>query len=111
LVEKVVKVSKEEILKSYNKEVYIYQDRSIPVIRVDEKLGIESADTDKHLILVQLGDSYYGLLVDELLGQQEIVIKKLSGVLGKMKEYLGATILGNGNITLILDVGNLCSGV
>lgn len=111
LVEKVVKVSKEEILNSYNKEVYIYQGKSIPVIRVDERLGLKSEDKEKHLILVHLGDSYYGLLVDELLGQQEIVIKKLSGVLGKMKEYLGATILGNGNITLILDVGNICSGV
>lgn len=110
LVEKVVKVSKEEILNSYNKEVYIYQGKSIPVIRVDEKLNITPSDKAKHLIIVHLGDNYYGLLVDDLLGQQEIVIKKLTGILGKMKEYLGATILGNGNITLILDVGNICSG-
>ena len=46
-------------------------------------------------------------MVDGLIGQQEIAIKKLSGTLGKMKEYLGATILGNGDITLILDIGNL----
>lgn len=111
LVEKVVKVSKDEILESYNKEVYIYQGKSIPVIRVDEKLNIVASDKEKHLIIVHLGDRYYGLLVDELLGQQEIVIKKLTGVLGKMEEYLGATILGNGNITLILDVGNICGGV
>ncbi|MDY0235523.1 MAG: chemotaxis protein CheA [Gudongella sp.] len=111
LVEKVVRVTKEEILETYNKEVYIYQGKSISVVRVDEKLGLAPLDTNKHLILVHLGDDYYGLLVDELLGQQEIVIKKLSGVLGKMKEYLGATILGNGNITLILDVGNICGGV
>ena len=55
-----------------------------------------------------LGQRYYGLLVDELIGQQEIVIKKLNGILGKMKEYLGATILGNGDVTLILDTGTLC---
>jgi len=109
LVEKVVKVEAGEILESHNKEIYMYRGKAIPVIRVDEKLGIESADSEKHLILVHLGDKHYGLLVDDLLGQQEIVIKKLSGVLGKMKEYLGATILGNGDITLILDVGNLCS--
>jgi len=109
LVEKVVKVEEGEILESHNKEIYMYRGKAIPVIRVDEKLGIESVDGEKHLILVHLGDKHYGLLVDDLLGQQEIVIKKLSGVLGKMKEYLGATILGNGDITLILDVGNLCS--
>ncbi len=108
LVEKVVKIEDGEIKNSLDKEVYIYRGHAIQVIRVDEKLGIEPSEAEKHLILVHLGDKYYGLLVDELLGQQEIVIKKLSGVLGKMKEYLGATILGNGDITLILDVGNLC---
>ncbi|MDX9916880.1 MAG: chemotaxis protein CheA [Gudongella sp.] len=108
LVEKVVKIEDGEIKNSLDKEVYIYRGQAIQVIRVDEKLGIEPSEAEKHLILVHLGDKYYGLLVDELLGQQEIVIKKLSGVLGKMKEYLGATILGNGDITLILDVGNLC---
>lgn len=109
LVEKVVKVESLEILDSINGEVYMYRGQAIPVIRVDQKLGIESLNREKHLILVHLGDRYYGLLVDQLIGQQEIVIKKLSGVLGRMKEYLGATILGNGDITLILDVGNLCS--
>lgn len=109
LVEKVVKVRDGEIKNSLNREVYIYRGQATPVIRLDEKLGIDAIDAEKHLILVHLGDRYYGLLVDDLLGQQEIVIKKLSGVLGKMKEYLGATILGNGDITLILDVGNLCS--
>jgi two-component system chemotaxis sensor kinase CheA len=109
LVEKVVKVGEGEIMNSLNKEVYMYRGQVTPVIRVDEKLGIPASEAEKHLILVHLGDRYFGLLVDDLLGQQEIVIKKLSGFLGKMKEYLGATILGNGDITLILDVGNLCS--
>jgi len=108
LVEKVVKVTDGEIMNSLNREVYMYRGQATPVIRLDKKLGIQASSSGKHLILVHLGDRYYGLLVDDLLGQQEIVIKKLSGVLGKMKEYLGATILGNGDITLILDVGNLC---
>lgn len=108
-IEKVVKIKHEEIIRTHNDEIYLYNGRVIPVIRVNKKLGILSEEKDKHLVLLLLGEQYYGLLVDGLIGQQEIVIKKLSGVLGKMKEYLGATILGNGEIVLILDIGNLCS--
>ncbi|WP_303861329.1 chemotaxis protein CheA [Alkalibaculum bacchi] len=111
VIEKVVKVEKDQILQSHNNEVYIYRDKAIPVIRVNKSLGIESERANKHIILVLLGDQYYGLLVDDLIGQQEIVIKKLSRVLGKMREYLGATILGDGDITLILDVSNLSNDV
>ena len=109
IIEKVVKVEEDEILKSHNDEVYTYREKVVSVVRLNRKLSIEEIESEKHLILILLGNQHYGLLVDGLIGQQEIVIKKLTGTLGKMKEYLGATILGNGDITLILDVGNLCS--
>ena len=109
IIDKVVKIEKEEILKSHSSEIYIYRNKAVPVIRVNEKLSIETRGEEKHIILIQLGDQHYGLLVDRLIGQQEIVIKKLTGILGKMKEYLGATILGNGEIILILDASNLCN--
>ncbi len=110
IIEKVVNAKPGDIRQSHNEEVYIYRGKVIPVVRVNEKLGIESEGLNQHIILIMLGGKHYGLLVDDLIGQQEIVIKKLSGTLSNMKEYLGATILGNGDITLILDVGNLCSG-
>lgn len=109
IIEKVVKVEKDEILQSHQDEVYMYRGIAVPVVRINEKLSIDEIQSEKHLILILLGNKYYALLVDLLIGQQEIVIKKLTGILGKMNEYLGATILGNGDITLILDVGNLCS--
>ena len=108
IIDKVVRVEKEEILKSHSNEIYMYRNKAVPVIRVNEKLAIEATEEEKHIILIQLGDKHYGLLVDKLMGQQEIVIKKLTGILSKMKEYLGATILGNGEIILILDASNLC---
>lgn len=109
LIEKVVKVLPGDIKDSHNGEVYIYREKVIPVLRVNEALGLTTDSTHQHIILVNIGGNQYGLVVDELIGQQEIVIKKLSGVLGRMKEYLGAAILGNGDITLILDIGNLVS--
>jgi two-component system chemotaxis sensor kinase CheA len=48
-------------------------------------------------------------MVDELVGQQEIVIKKLGRELRHLKKYLGATILGNGDIAMILDTNVICS--
>lgn len=108
IIERVVKIKPGEILESHKNEVYVYRDKSVPLVRVNEELNLQSQSEDGHLILVQLGSQYYGLLVDDLIGQQETVIKKLGGPLAKMKEFLGATILGNGDIVLILDVGNLC---
>ncbi|MGB4589277.1 MAG: chemotaxis protein CheA [Clostridiaceae bacterium] len=110
IIEKVLKLTPGDIKASHFEEVYVYREKVIPVIRLSEKLDIVSKAQDQHLILVAVGGKRYGLVVDDLIGQQEIVIKKLSGTLSKMKEYLGASILGNGEITLILDVGNLCSG-
>lgn len=110
LIEKVVKVLPGDIKDSHNGEVYVYREKVIPVLRVNEALSLSSEGKNQHIILVNIGGRQYGLVVDELIGQQEIVIKKLSGSLSKMKEYLGAAILGNGDITLILDVGNLVSG-
>ncbi|MBO1265340.1 chemotaxis protein CheA [Proteiniclasticum sp. SCR006] len=110
LIEKVVKVNEGDVKDSHNGEVYIYREKVIPVIRINEKLSLPMDTSNQHIIMVNIGGKQYGLLVDELIGQQEIVIKKLSGSVGKMNEYLGAAILGNGDITLILDVGNLVSG-
>jgi len=109
IIEKVLRVTPGDIKASHFEEVYVYREKVIPVIRLSEKLNVVSKAKEHHLILVAIGGKRYGLVVDDLIGQQEIVIKKLSGTLSKMKEYLGASILGNGEITLILDVGNLCS--
>jgi two-component system chemotaxis sensor kinase CheA len=51
---------------------------------------------------------FYGLIADELIGQQEIVIKKIDPLLQQLDRYQGATILGNGSIALILDVNAIC---
>lgn len=109
VIERVIKVEKDEIISTHGDEVYIYKNKAIPVVHVAERINIPDTEGNKHIIIVLLGNQYYGLIVDELVGQQEIVIKKLGSVLKDTKEYLGATILGNGDITLILDTSNLCS--
>ncbi len=107
IIKKVMKLDNSRLKKSHTSEIYTYRDEAIPVIRLSEKLRLESNNDDSHIILITLGDKNYGVLIDNFIGQQEIVIKKLGGSLKHLKEYIGATILGNGDIVLILDISNL----
>ena len=107
-IDRVISYSKENIKKINGKEFIIYRDDVIPLVRLNERLGINSSDKNKKfVIIVNAGDKTFGLLVDSLIGQQEIVIKPLGRTLKNLNEYIGATILGNGLVTLILDVGVL----
>ena len=107
-IDRVIDYKEENIKKSNGKEVIIYRENVIPLIRLNETLDIEASETNKKfVIIVNVGDKTIGLLVDSLLGQQEIVIKPLGKTLKNLDQYIGATILGNGLVTLILDVGAL----
>lgn len=107
-IDRVIDYKEENIKRSNGKEVIVYRENVIPLIRLNETLDIESSETDKKfVIIVNVGDKTIGLLVDSLLGQQEIVIKPLGKTLKNLDQYIGATILGNGLVTLILDVGAL----
>ena len=107
-IDRVIDYKEERIKKTNGKEVIIYREKVIPLLRLNERLGIEAEDEEKKfVIIVNVGDKTVGLLVDTLLGQQEIVIKPLGKTLKELNEYIGATILGNGLVTLILDVGAL----
>lgn len=106
-IDRVIDYHEEKVKKSNNKEVIIYSDKVIPLVRVNEKLGMPcKQEGKKYIIIVRVGEKTSGLLVDSLLGQQEIVIKPLGKTLQSLKEYIGATILG-GKVTLILDVSSL----
>ncbi|WP_160670622.1 chemotaxis protein CheA [Clostridium sp. C8-1-8] len=107
-IDRVIDYKEENIKKTNGREVIVYRDNVIPLIRLNETLQIDTSKKDKNfIIIVKVGDKVVGLLVDSLLGQQEIVIKPLGKTLEGLKEYIGATILGNGLVTLILDVGAL----
>ena len=107
-IDRVIDYKEERVKKTNGEEVIIYRDNVIPLIRLNERLNIESKDSNKKfIIIVKVGERTVGLLVDSLFGQQEIVIKPLGKSLKFLKEYIGATILGNGLVTLILDVAAL----
>ena len=92
------------------KEVIQIRDLVIPLIRLNKILDIESEkDPEDNLVvvIVKKGDKQAGLVVDELIGQQEIVIKSLGKYISKCKIISGATVLGDGEVALILDANTL----
>ena len=93
-----------------NKEVINLRGTVIPLIRLTEVLDVESTrSTEDNLIvvIVKKGDKMAGLVIDELIGQQEIVIKSLGKYIKQCKFISGATILGDGEVALILDANAL----
>ncbi|WP_139904148.1 chemotaxis protein CheA [Clostridium thermarum] len=107
-IDRVIDFDESMVKKSNNREVILYRGNVIPFVRVNQKLGIHSDESkNKFIVIAQIGDKTAGLLVDSLLGQQEIVIKPLGKTLQGLKEYIGATILGDGLVTLILDAAAL----
>lgn len=93
-----------------NKEVIHLRGIVIPLIRLSEVLDIASKKNPEEnmtVVIVKKGDRLSGLVVDELMGQQEIVIKSLGKYITRCKVISGATILGDGEVALILDTNAL----
>ena len=93
-----------------NNEVINLRGNVIPLVRLSKELDIESQKSPEEnmvVVIVKKGEKLAGLVVDELIGQQEIVIKSLGKYINKCKIISGATILGDGEVALILDANAL----
>lgn len=93
-----------------SEEVIHLRGSVIPLIRLNEVVDIESTRKENEnmvVAIVKKGDKQAGLVVDKLMGQQEIVIKSLGKFIGKSRLISGATILGDGEVALILDTNVL----
>ena len=103
-------ISPNEVKLVQNKEVINLRGTVIPLIRLNKVLDIESKTSENQdliVVIVKKGDKMAGLVIDELIGQQEIVIKSLGKYIKQCKFISGATILGDGEIALILDANAL----
>lgn len=92
------------------KEVIYLRGTVIPLVHMDTILDCQDTEDkpeDITVVVVNKGDSSVGVVVDNLIGQQEIVIKSLGKVIEDNKYISGATILGDGEVALIIDVNSL----
>jgi two-component system chemotaxis sensor kinase CheA len=97
-------------------EVIRVRDRLVPLLRLDQILGLrgngllkEASEKpwEKLVVVVESKEERSCLMVDELLGQEEIVIKSLGGWLKNVKGIAGGAILGDGRVGLILDIAGI----
>jgi two-component system, chemotaxis family, sensor kinase CheA len=90
-------------------ELYRLRERLLPMVWLDRLLGLEADNPDQskghYLAVLEAEGCRYGLVVDDLMSPEEIVVKPLSPVLREIGLFSGATVLGNGTLALILDIG------
>lgn len=110
-IETIEEIMANEIKFVQAKEVIHIRGMVIPLIRLDQLLDCEPEQEEREsltVIIVRKGDKFAGLIVDELNGQQEIVIKSLGKYINSSTKIIsGATVLGDGEVALILDVNTL----
>ena len=109
-IETLEDITKDDIKFVNSKEVIHLRDKVIPIIRLGKLLDVESSSEDSEnmtVVIVRKGDKRAGIVVDSLIGQMEIVIKSLGSYINVNKMISGATILGDGDIALIIDVNTL----
>ncbi|ABQ46257.1 CheA signal transduction histidine kinase [Thermotoga petrophila RKU-1] len=108
-IDTILSISKKDIQRIQDRDVIVIRGEVVPVYRLWEVLQIEHTKELKEMeaVIVRVGNRKYGIVVDELLGQDDIVIKSLGKVFSEVKEFSGAAILGDGSIALIINVSGI----
>lgn len=110
-IDRTINITQEDIKTVQNKEVIVLRGQIIPIIRLGDVLNVPREEGEEHddifVVVVHIGERKAGIVVDTLIGQQEIVIKTLGKLLAGLKVISGATVLGDGRVALILDVSAL----
>lgn len=106
-VVEIVRIPVNEIKSVKEQEVAVIRDKAIPLIWLHDYFGMKRRkrkNKNVFIVVVGVAEKRLGLVVDELIGNQEIVVKSIGSYLGKVDGISGATILGDGSVSLILDV-------
>ena len=107
----VVKVAKEDIYMVNKTECIKLRERVLPLINIDNLLyhsdTLQKANEKEFVVVIGLAEKRYGIKVDDLIGQKEIVIKSLGKYLGNIEGIAGSTIMGDGTVVMIADVAEI----
>lgn len=109
-IEETVVIRREDTRPVDGVDCMVLRDHIVPLLSLRERLRIVGGDeehSELSVVVVRVGSTRIGVVVDALVGQQDIVIKHLPEYLGEVIGVAGATILGDGSVALIVDVGAL----
>lgn len=109
-IHQIINIKKDELRYVQKQEVMLFRNSIIPIIRLDRILDVEKDAGEQDVlkvVVVKKGEKLTGLIVDRVIGQQEIVQKSLGKLLSGIRMITSATILGDGNVALILDANAL----
>lgn len=113
-VTETIRIQKTQIEFVNNQEVIVVRGRVLPLVKMSSVFSSSFSERENEkifVVIVNLAGQQVGLVVDSLVGEQEIVIKSLGKYIGDVQGISGATILGDGNVALIVDVPNLVKKV
>ncbi|WP_409253721.1 chemotaxis protein CheW [Bacillus sp. SCS-153A] len=102
-------IKKEDILNAHNQKVIDFRGKVVPLIFLEDVFEVPKQEGDEFysVVIVRKGDRMAGLVVDSFIGQQEVVLKSLGNYLTDVFAISGATILGDGQVALIVDCNAL----
>ncbi len=112
-IEETLKVSIDEIENITGQNVIVIRDKVCPLFELNDLLGngfnenSENGTDHKYIVVIAMGDKRFCVAVDQLMGQEEVVIKTLDGIDTSSSYVLGATITGDGKVVFILDVAGM----
>ena len=108
-IDSTINIQPTDIKTVQNKEVIVLRGEIIPIIRMEQTLQVPHVKDAEEIfvVVVHAGEAKAGIVVDNLIGQQEIVIKTLGNLFQGLKMFSGATVLGDGRVALILDVATM----
>lgn len=113
-VREIIQVSRSEITTIEGFEVIKFRDETIPILRIEDVFNLNNqkpSEEPRYLVLATVGLKTVGFPVEELVGESDVVIKPLAEHVFKSRGLAGSTILGDGTIALVMDVGELIEDV
>ena len=110
-IEECVELTREDVAQSFGRNIVHIRGEVVPYIPLRERFGISGeSPAIEQVIINRVGEERFGLVVDQVIGQHQTVIKNLGNFYRHIKEVSGATILGDGKVALIIDITQLVAG-
>lgn len=109
-VTEVLRITPQEIRSVGQRPVFVLRDQVLPLLRLRHVFDFAPAPATngyEHVVVVRANQRSAGLIIDELIGEEEVVVKSLGGLIGEVPGIASAAILGDGRVSLIVDVAGL----